>query len=175
MVSQAFRQKTRNRGFTLVEMISVLLIVSILGGVTTYFTVDLALLYSSTQKQTELLQDARRTMRLLTREIISAGEIVDPPRPAIGAPLNTANRIQFERTYRGVNPKDVTFEFDSVDKRITRVADIHMLVPLVDNVTSFVVKRDGYNLIRLEVVFDNGVSKPITLITAVRPRGFPSP
>ena len=141
--------------------------------------VDLTQLYSHSSKQLALLEQGRQAMRVIAKEIRVANNILYPGYPPPGNLPNTATRIVFDRpdgelwwVNIGLFPKNLTYTYDSINKRITRISDTQILVPLVDNVEAFSISRDSHNLIEISITLDNGTGRPLTLSTSAQPRGY---
>jgi len=167
------------RGFTLLELIMVLVIAGTLAGVSVSFMMDTAQVYSNSAKQLELMEQGRQAIRMIAKEVRVANDISFPSYPLPGNPPNNSDSIRFDRpagelwwVNQGKFPTNLTYAYDVPEKRVTRVSDHQIEVPLVDNVTDFSISRDSYNLITISITLDNGSGRPLTLITSAQPRGF---
>ncbi len=168
----SLRSRIFSAGFTLIEIIIVLCLVSVMSLMSLYFVMDMMQVYVTRQSSNALLEEARHTMRLISNEVRSASAIQSPALPIAGAPPNTAMSITFDQVYPGQDPQDVIYSYDVNSSSLTRRSDIQASSLVAEQVSAFSISRDAYNVVSIDITFDNDLVRPITLNTSVRPRGF---
>lgn len=156
----------RQRGFSLIEVIVVLVLVGILAGVTGFGLVTGARGYLMASENAAITQKAQLAMTRLSREIIECFDCDQPDvvYPAPPAPISLP--------YQFLNVLGARFlRFDPEANKVLIGEDATNAKVLVDQVYDFTLERDnrGRVIIKLTIAHQHGGGN-LTFETSVFPR-----
>ncbi|MGB9698218.1 MAG: PulJ/GspJ family protein [Thermodesulfobacteriota bacterium] len=156
-------------GFTLIEMIMVIVILSTIAGLTIYFLVDSVSLYSLAVNQKALSDEARIALEKICRDLRDAQNISSPAAGSSGQILS------FTRTHATAG--DVSNEniiYRQVGQILEKVKTSPALVsPLAENVATFSVSRAaGNEEMKIVLTLSGSNGERVTLQTKVYPRNL---
>lgn len=155
-----------NRGFTLVELIIVVVVLGILGGFTISFLGNVVKTYVLAREQGNLYSEGTYIMERIARELNDAQTIVTP------AAATSSNTLRFTRPH----PSPVDVSFSQSERQLRRNADL-----IGTSVKTFSVTRNaagGGSLsesitILLELDKLNDATVPVfSLKTTIVPNNF---
>jgi prepilin-type N-terminal cleavage/methylation domain-containing protein len=163
----------RNKGFTVIEIVIVIVILSIVSAITVKFLVDSLRIYTMVANQKALYDEAKLALERMCRDIRDARTITNP------AAGSSDDMIQFRRT--NATRWDVAGEWIIFQLTGTTLekdkATPNQTVPLASNVTTFTVTRGAAAtnnldeiLLVLELSLASGES--VTLQTKVYPKNL---
>lgn len=163
--------KPMRKGFTLIEIIIVILILSIASGITIKFLIDSLRIYTMSINQKMIFEEAKLAIERICRDIRDAKIITSPPEEGSG------NSITFQRTHATAGDamdEILTYRLNgnTIEKIKTSPSATN---PLASNVSSFTVERGaaGNNEITLKLTLSLSSGENITLHTKVYPRNLP--
>jgi prepilin-type N-terminal cleavage/methylation domain-containing protein len=157
------------RGFTLIEMVIVVVILSIVSGITIKFLIDSLRIYTMTVNQKTLLDEGRLALERMCRDIRDARTITSPAAPF----PSSGSSITFTRT-------NATFG-DVVDENIIYRLTGSTLEKvkggvgygIASNVSAFTVTRGAANdEIQIDLTLSLGSVERVILRTEVYPKNL---
>ena len=157
-----------SKGFTLIEIIIVMVILSIVSAISIKFLVDSLKIYTMTVNQKTLFDEGKLALERMCRDIRDARSISAPAAGASGSAItfirvhgtawDIANEtIIFRRTGN-------TLEKDKASPNVTR--------ELASNVSTFTVSRAASNEITIQITLSLGSGENVTLQTKVYPKNL---
>jgi prepilin-type N-terminal cleavage/methylation domain-containing protein len=170
----------RSKGFTLIEIIIVIIILSIVSAITIKFLVDSLRVYTMTVNQKTLLDEGKLAIERMCRDIRDARSITIP------AAGGSGNMIRFQRTHNTAPSQDLanewirfqlalqpdgTYTLQKV-KNDTGPPTANLASNVRDNVNDFIVRRDAGNEIQLYLKLSLTSGENVTLQTRVYPKNF---
>ena len=159
------------RGFTLIEIIIVIVILSIVSAITIKFLVDGLRIYTMTVNQKTLLDEGKLALERMCRDIRDANNIV----------ATTASSIAFTRTNATGTGQDgaaerIRFDLSGTTLRKAKGVDAAgnggTPYTMADNVTAFTV-TNATNEIQLQLTLQLASGENVTLQTRVYPKNLP--
>jgi prepilin-type N-terminal cleavage/methylation domain-containing protein len=165
------RNSELQRGFTLIEIIIVIVILCIASAITIKFLTDSLRIYNMTVNQKTLLDEGKSALERMCRDIRDANTII----------ATTASSVAFTRTNATGTSQDSAGErirFDLSGTTLRKVkgvaADGSGGTPytLADNVTAFTVAY-ATNEIQLQLTLQLTSGENVTLQTKVHPKNLP--
>src|SRR4030042_6387457 len=164
------------RGFTLIEIIVVIVILSIVSGITVKFLIDSLKIYTMTVNQKTLFDEGKLALERMCRDIRDAKSMTVP---ALGGSGNT---ITFQRTNATGAGQDlaneiITYRLSSGAIQREKASYSLPYPILASNVSAFTVTRGGAatnneNEITLSLTLSLGTGENITLQTKVYPKNL---
>jgi prepilin-type N-terminal cleavage/methylation domain-containing protein len=137
--------KTRlcnQKGYTLIEIIIVIIILGIIGGITFHVLSAGMETYLVARERQALYNEARLALERMVRELRDGNQIVTP---APGAAPTTS--INFIRSHVLPNDASTDITFQLAGTNLQRVGDVSGTDILASNVTSFQVTHEAENLV----------------------------
>ena len=169
------------RGFTLIEMIIVIVILCIASAITIKFLVDSLRIYNMTVNQKTLFDEGKLALERMCRDIRDAQNILYP------AASGTGNYIRFTRTnatgasqdnaneiirFQLAIQPDGTYALQKA-KNDTGPPTANLASNVRNNLTDFTVTRDAGNEIQLYLRLSLTSGENVTLQTRVYPKNLP--
>jgi len=158
------------KGFTLIEIIVVIVILCIVSGITIKFLTDSLRIYTMTVNQKTLLDEGKLALERMCREIRDARAISLPAAPF----PSSGTSMRFRRTHATAN--DVAAEWIVFLRTGTNLqkdkATPNVTVTLASNVSVFTVTREANDEIRLQLTLSLGSGESVTLETKVYPKNM---
>ncbi len=157
-------------GFTLIEIVVVIVILSIASAIMIYFLLNSLKAYTMTVNQKTLFDEGKLAFERMVRDIRDARSITTP------AAGGSGNAIVFQRThptaYDGTN-ETITFRLTGTTLEKVKTSPA-ATSPLASNVSSFTVTRGvgGNDEITLLLTLSLGSGEQATLQTKVYPKNF---
>jgi prepilin-type N-terminal cleavage/methylation domain-containing protein len=159
-----------SKGFTLIEIIVVIVILSIASAITIKFLVDSLRIYTMTVNQKTLLDEGKLALERMCRDIRDARRIIG----------STASSITFTRTHAtpGGDGASENIRFDLSGTTLRKVKNTDASgnggtpYPVADNITSFTVNNTT-NEIQLQLTLSRASGENVTLQTKVYPKNLP--
>lgn len=163
--------KLRIRGFTLIEVIIVIVVLSIISSITLYFIGNSVKTYVVMVNQKNLLDEARLAMERMCRDIRDARGILSPASGASG------NMITFQRshaTFGDLADEILSFRLNGTTLEKVKTSP-GITTSLASNVSSFTVLRGagGDEEITLLLTLSLATGENVTLGTKVYPKNLP--
>jgi prepilin-type N-terminal cleavage/methylation domain-containing protein len=162
--------KNSSKGFTLIEIVVVIVILSIVSALTIYFLVSSLRIYTMTVNQKTLLDEGKLALEKMCRDIRDARSITTP------AAGGSGNLIAFTRTNATGPGQDVANEsitFQLTGTTLEKVkASPSATSSLAGNVSTFTVTRDTGNEIKLQLTLSRGTGEDLTVQTKVYPKNL---
>ena len=162
------------KGFTLIEIVIVIVILSIISAITIYFLINSLRIYTMTVNQKTLLEEGKLALERICRDIRDANDISFPNAG------NSGNRITFTRTngtaQDGVS-ENITFQLTGSDLQKVKTSP-SATSTLAGNVSAFTVTRgapatNDENEIKMVLTLSLGTGENVTLQTKVYPKNIP--
>ncbi|OGP95632.1 MAG: hypothetical protein A2157_09165 [Deltaproteobacteria bacterium RBG_16_47_11] len=168
------------KGFTLIEIIVVIVILSIVSAITIKFLFDSLRIYTMTVKQKTLFDEGKLALERMCRDIRDARTISDP------AAGGSGSMIRFRRTNNTAPSQDVadewirfqlavqpdgTYTLQKV-KNDTGPPTADLASNVRNNLTDFTVTRDAGNEIQLYLKLSLTTGENVTLQTKVYPKNL---
>jgi len=156
-------------GFTLIEMIIVVVILSTVSAITIYFLVSSLRTYTLTVNQSNLLEEGKLALERMARDIRDAQSISSP---AAGSSGNLITFLRTHATAQDLANETITFRLNgsTLEKVKTSPADSRALA---ENATAFLITREATNdEIKLELTLSLGSGESVTLQTKVYPKNL---
>jgi len=151
------------RGFTLIEIIIVIVILSIVSGITIKFLIDSLKIYTMTVNQKTLFDEGKLALERMCRDIRDARIITSV----------TASSITFERTNATAQDsagESIIFRWNGGTNPLEKVK-AGTGYPMASNVTAFTV-TNATNEIQLQLTLQLTSGENITLQTKVYPKNL---
>ncbi|MGQ9507977.1 MAG: prepilin-type N-terminal cleavage/methylation domain-containing protein [Thermodesulfobacteriota bacterium] len=165
-----FKFLKKSKGFTLIEIIIVIVILSIVSAITIYFITSSVKHYVIIVNQKSLLDEGKLALERMCRDLRDAQSIAFPPYG------NSSNRIVFQRchaTFGDLANETISFRLNgtTLEKVKNSPYGIH---PMVSNVSSFSVIRGaaGNEEITLSLSLSLTTGEQIFLQTKVYPKNL---
>jgi len=158
-----------DRGFTLIEMVITIMVLSIASAVGLHFLVSSARIYTMSANQKVLLDEGRLTLERMCRDIRDARAITSP------AAGGSGNLITFTRTNATAQDnanENITFQLtaNTLEKVKTAPAVTNAMAA---NVSAFTVTRGAMNdEIQIDLTLLLGSGENVTLRTKVYPKNL---
>lgn len=157
------------KGFTLIELIIVIVILSIVSGITIIFLVDSFRIYTMTINQKSLLDEGKLALERMCRDIRDARDILG----------TTPSSIVFTRTNTtpGGDGTSERIRFDLSGATLRKVKGVDASgnggtpYAMADHVTSFTVINNS-NEIQLQLALQLSSGENVTLQTKVYPKNL---
>jgi prepilin-type N-terminal cleavage/methylation domain-containing protein len=153
------------RGFTLIEIIIVIVILSIVSGITIKFLVDSLRIYTMTVNQKTLFDEGKLALERMCRDIRDARSITSV----------TTSSITFVRTNATAQDgagETITFQRNAGTSTLEKVkASPVVTTTLVSNVSSFSVTNSS-NEIQLQLTLQLASGENVTLQSKVYPKNL---
>lgn len=158
------------RGFTLIEIIVVIVILSIVSAISIKFLADSLRIYTMTVNQKTLLDEGKLSLERMCRDIRDAKAIT----------ASTASSITFTRTH-ATNPTagdsaDESIRFDLSGTTLRKVKNAggapENPIVMADNVNTFTVTRGADDEITLALNLLLGTGENVALQTKVYPKNL---
>lgn len=161
----------RDNGYTLIEIIIVILIISIISGITIKFLIDSIKIYSMSVNQNRIYEEAKLAIERICRDIRDAKTITSPSEGSSGS------EITFQRTHQTLKDSQdeiITFRLNGNILEKIKTSPSTACI-LASNVSSFIVSRGsaGNNEITLQLTLSLNTGENITLQTKVYPKNLP--
>jgi prepilin-type N-terminal cleavage/methylation domain-containing protein len=159
------------KGFTLIEIVIVIVILSVVSAITIKFLVDSLRIYNMTVNQKTLLDEGKSALERMCRDIRDANTII----------ATTASSLAFTRTNATGTGQDSAGErirFDLSGTTLRKVKGVDTSgnggtpYTLADNVTAFTV-ANATNEIQLQLTLQLASGEHVTLQTRVYPKNLP--
>lgn len=173
-VERSGQQKGSHRrteeGFTLIEIIASVVILSIVSGITLSFMVSSVKLYATTMNQKALFEEAKLALERMCREIRDAKAILSP---AAGASASSLTFLRTHATAQDSANETITLRLTGTTLEKVKTAP-STVSPLADRVSTFTVTR-GATEDEIKIVLGLSLStgENITLQTKVYPKNLP--
>lgn len=156
--------RNEDNGFTIIELVTVIVVLSILGIFTFSFMDNAIRTYRLVKEQSPLYADGACIMERITRELTDARSVTSPP---VGSSSSTLGLV---KTHTGVDPSTtVTFQQDNRYLRRNGT-------PIGTNIKTFSVSRSTENgPITIELQLENpsdALIPPFELKTMVTPKNY---
>jgi prepilin-type N-terminal cleavage/methylation domain-containing protein len=157
------------RGFTMIEIIVVIIILSIVSAITIYFMVNSFRIYTMTVNQKSLLDEGKLALERMSRDIRDARNITTPSGGGSG------NLITFTRTHataQDIANESITFRLTGTTLEKVK-ASPSVASPMAENVSTFTVTRGTTNdEIKLMLILSLTTGEMVTLQTKIYPRNL---
>jgi prepilin-type N-terminal cleavage/methylation domain-containing protein len=153
------------KGFTLIEIIIVIVILSIVSAITIKFLTDGLRIYTMTVYQKTLFDEGKLALERMCRDIRDARSITG----------TTATSITFIRTHAtgsGQDTANETITYRLIGSNLEKVKASTPYV-IAGNVFAFTVTQGADNEIKLVITLSLGTGENVTLQTKVYPKNFP--
>jgi prepilin-type N-terminal cleavage/methylation domain-containing protein len=154
------------KGFTLIEIVIVIVILSIVSAITIYFLVSSLRVYTMTVNQKTLFDEGKLALERMCRDIRDANSITG----------STATSVTFIRTHatgagQDIANETITFQLNgtTLEKAKTSPA---VTSAIAENVSAFTVTRAADDEIKLVLTLSLGTGENVTLQTKVYPKNF---
>jgi prepilin-type N-terminal cleavage/methylation domain-containing protein len=155
----------RSKGFTLIEIVIVIVVLAIVSGITINFLVDSLRIYTMTVNQKTLFDEGKLALERMCRDIRDARSITSV----------TASSITFVRTNATAQDgagETITFQRNAGASTLEKVkASPVVTTTLVSNVSSFSVTNSS-NEIQLQLTLQLAGGENVTLQTRVWPKNL---
>ena len=162
-------KKDSSQGFTFIEMVVVVVILSIVSAISIHFLANSLKTYSMSVNQKTLLDEGKLALERMGREVRDARSILFPP------PGSSGNRMTLIRTHATAH--------DSGNENITFQLAGNMLVKvktqpaaasaMAANVSAFIITREAANdEIKIELALSLGSGENVALQTKVYPKNL---
>ena len=161
------------RGFTLIEIVVVIVILAMASAIMIYFLINSLKVYTMTVNQKTLYDEGKLALERMVRDIRDARSITTP------AAGGSGNTIVFQRTNAtaqdGLN-ETLTFRLTGTTLEKVKTSPV-ATSPLASNVSSFTVTRgaaatNNENEITLSLTLSSGSGENVILQTEVYPRNL---
>jgi len=157
------------RGFTLIEIIIVIVILSIVSAITIKFLVDSLKIYTMTVNQKTLFDEAKLALERMCREIRDAKSIT---LPASGSSGNTVTFTRTHNTGPGQDTADEIITF-RLNGNILEKVKVNVGYAIAGNVSSFTITRATTDdEITMVLILSLGTGENMTLQTKVYPKNL---
>jgi prepilin-type N-terminal cleavage/methylation domain-containing protein len=161
------------KGFTLIEIIVVIVILSIVSAITIKFLTDSLRIYTMTVNQKTLLDEGKLALERMCRDIRDARSITTP---AAGGSGSTIRFRRDNATTQDVVNEDIRFQLTGTTIEKDK-ANPNVTVALASNVTGFTVTRgqaatNDTNEITLVLTLSLTSGEKVTLRTKVYPKNL---
>jgi prepilin-type N-terminal cleavage/methylation domain-containing protein len=166
----SFAFSLSREGFTLIEMVAVIIILSIISAITIYFLVNSAKQYAVMMNQRVLFEEAQLAMERMCREIRDAKAILSPSGGV------SASSIVFTRTHStACDSANETITFRLTGTTLEKVKTSPSAVsPLAERVSTFSVTRGATDdEIKIVLGLSLVTGENMTLQTKVYPKNLP--
>jgi prepilin-type N-terminal cleavage/methylation domain-containing protein len=162
-----------DRGFTLIEIILVIVILGIISGITIKFLIDSLRIYKMTINQKTLLDEGKLALERMCRDIRDARSITTP---AAGGSGSTIRFRRNNATTQDVVNEDIRFQLTGTTLEKDK-ANPNVSVALASNVAEFTVTRgraatNNTNEITLVLTLSLSSGESVTLQTKVYPKNL---
>ena len=162
----------RNKGFTLIEMVIVIVILSIVSAITIKFLVDSLRIYTMTVEQKTLFDEGKLALERMCRDLRDAKSITGST--AISITFVRTNATAYDSGLPG-NPtgETISFQLNVATSTLEKVkASPAATSVLASNVTAFTV-TNATNEIQLQLTLQLTSGENVTLQTKVYPKNLP--
>jgi prepilin-type N-terminal cleavage/methylation domain-containing protein len=165
------------RGFTLIEIIIVIVILSIVSAITIKFLVDSLRIYTMTVDQKTLFDEGKLALERMCRDLRDANSITTP---ISGGSSSSGTLLSFTRTHATAQDSaGDTIQFILSSGTLQRKAAARPTVDLASYVTAITVTRGTSpdNEITISLTLSrttSGVTLSVPLSTKVNPKNFPT-
>jgi len=157
------------RGFTLIEMIVVIVILSIASAITIKFLADSLRVYTMTVNQKTLYDEAKLSLEQMCRGIRDASSITSP---ASGNSGSSITFVRTNKTYCDTAGETIIYTLTAATNTLQKVkASPASTNPMANNVTAFTV-TNATNLIQLTLTLQLSTGENVTLQTEVYPKNL---
>ncbi len=162
-------------GFTLVEVVAVIVILSIASAITIYFLVNSLRVYTMTVNQKTLYDEGKLALERMCRDIRDAQSISVP---AAGASGSVITFIRNNATAQDIAGETIIFQRNGVANTLEKLkASPSATVTMVDNVNTFTVTRgaaatNNLNEMTLALNLRLGTGENVTLQAKVYPKNL---
>jgi len=166
------RERVGGKGFTLIEIIIVIVILSIVSGITIKFLIDSLKIYTMTVNQKTLFDEGKLALERMCRDIRDARSITAP---AFGSSGSTIIFTRMNPTAQDSAGESITFQRNIGNSTQEKVKTSPAATSrMADNVSSFTVTRgaSGNNEITLVLTLTLGTGENVTLQTKVYPKNL---
>jgi len=156
------------RGFTLIEMVVVIVILSIISAITIYFLLSSLRIYAMTVNQKILFDEGKLTLERMCRDIRDARGISTP---GAGGSGSTIIFTRNNATAQDIAGEDISYQLSG--STIQKVkSSPSVTVAIADNVSAFTVTRATSDEITLLLTLSLGTGERVTLQTKVYPKNL---
>ena len=160
-----------SKGFTLIEMVVVIGILSVVSSITVYFLINSLKIYTMMVNQKTLLDEGKLTLERMVRDIRDAKSIT---LPIAGG---TDNQIAFTRTNPTGPGQDNPNENITFRLNVAILEKVKSSPPttsaMAGNVSAFTITRGATeNEIKMTFTFSLGSGEKVTLQTKVYPKNL---
>ncbi len=160
------------RGFTLIEIVVVIVILSIVSGITIKFLIDSLKIYTMAVNQKTLFDEGKLAMERMCRDIRDSRSITAP---AAGGSGSTITFLRGNLTAQDIVDESITFQRNIGNSTLEKVKTSPATTSrMADNVSSFTVTRGaaGNDEITLVLTLTLGTGENVTLQTRVYPKNL---
>ena len=161
-----------SKGFTLIEIIVVIVILSIVSGITIKFLIDSLKIYTMTVNQKTLYDEGKLALERMCRDIRDARSITTP---AAGGSGSTIIFLRGNLTAQDIVDESITFQRNIGNSTLEKVKTSPAATSrMANNVSSFTVTRGaaGNDEITLVLTLTLGTGENVTLQTRVYPKNL---
>ncbi len=159
-----------SKGFTLIEVVVVIVILSIVSAITIHFLVSSLRVYTMTVNQKTLFDEGKLALERICRDIRDARSIASPAAGGSGS-LITFTRTN--ATAQDIANENITFRLTGTNLEKVK-ASPSVTNTLAGNVSSFTVTRGATDdQMKLVVTLSLGTGENVTLQTKVYPKNLP--
>jgi prepilin-type N-terminal cleavage/methylation domain-containing protein len=153
------------RGFTLIEIIIVIVILSIVSAITIKFLVDSLRIYTMTVNQKTLFDEGKLALERIGRDIRNARSIT-------GTTASSITFVRDDATAQDISGETIIFQQNAVAKTLEKVkASPAATSTMASNVTVFAV-TNATNEILLTLTLQLTTGENVTLQTKVYPKNL---
>jgi prepilin-type N-terminal cleavage/methylation domain-containing protein len=155
-------------GFTLIEVIIVIVILCVASAMTIYFLVSSLRAYTMTVNQKTLFDEGKLALERMCRDIRDASSIT---LPAPGGSGSSITVMRTNATAQDSASENITFQLTGSNLQKVKTSP-SATSDLVGNVSAFTVTRDTSNEIKLQLTLSLATGENMTLQTKVYPRNL---
>jgi prepilin-type N-terminal cleavage/methylation domain-containing protein len=161
--------KSSDKGFTLIEVIIVIVILSIVGAITLSFMVSSMRIYTLTVNQKTLLDEGKLALERMCRDIRDARIISSP---AAGASGNLITFTRTNATAQDVANESITFRLNGNTLEKVK-ASPSVTSAMANNVSTFTIARGAASdEITMSLTLSLTTGENVTLQTMVYPKNL---
>jgi prepilin-type N-terminal cleavage/methylation domain-containing protein len=159
-----------SKGFTLIEIIIVIVILSIISAISIKFVVDSLRIYTMTVNQKILFDEGKLALERMVRDIRDARAMAEPD---TGETVSDVRITRTNATAQDIAGEAIRFVLSGTTLQKRKSAPSAMFIDLASNVSTFTATRGATAEITIVLILSLPSGENVTLTTNVYPKNFP--